>query len=144
MSFDLMVFRAEAAPKDTRKFEEWYHQQTEWSEDVDYNDHSHTSPILREWFLEMQQTFPSLNGPLAVDDDNVDYSNVTDYSIGTDVIYAAFRWSEAEEAYQKMYELAAKHGTGFYDPQGDALFFPGNNQNLEPLIADKKPWWKIW
>ena len=43
----------------------------------------------------------------------------TDYSIGHHVIYAAFSWSVADEAYEKMKELAQKHGVGFYDVSGD-------------------------
>jgi hypothetical protein len=142
MSFDLMVFRAEAAPREIKQFEKWYFMQTEWTEDVDYDDYSHASINLREWFLEMQQSFPALNGPLANDD--LDDSKVADYGIGTDSIYVGFSWEEAEAAYNKAFELAGRYGVGFYDPQSEAVFYPGNNGALERLMDDKRPWWKIW
>ena len=42
-----------------------------------------------------------------------------DYSIGCDMIYAAFSWSVAEEAYEQMRSLAQKHGVGFFDVSGE-------------------------
>lgn len=47
-------------------------------------------------------------------DENLE-SHVADYSIGRDVIYAAFSWSVVEEAYELMRSLAQKHKVGFFD-----------------------------
>lgn len=107
-----MVFRNKASPNDRKAFIEWYHLQTEWSEDHSYDDPAVTSERLRNWFMEMIETFPALNGPFA--SDLIDDPKITDYSIGMDMIYAGFAWSEAESAYSKMLELAKKHGVGFY------------------------------
>ncbi len=49
MSYDLMVFNKEAAPKTRSKFLSWYDQQTEWAEGHGYDDPAHTSPELRNW-----------------------------------------------------------------------------------------------
>lgn len=47
---------------------------------------------------------------------NEDLDNhVTDYSIGKEVIYAAFSWPAAEEACHLPRKLAKKHEVGFFD-----------------------------
>lgn len=98
------------------------------------------------WFLEMKESFPAMNGPYASDD--VDDPKVTDYSIGRDVIYAAFGWSQAEHAYPKMFELAEKHRVGFFDPSGSGeIFVPDETGTLTVLGGKNKksmPWWKFW
>lgn len=115
MSYDLMVFDAAAAPKGRPAFMAWYGQQTQWTETHGYNNPDVPTPPLRAWFREMIETFPPMNGPLAVSDDDIDNPKVTDYSVGQWVIYAAFAWSEAQAAYRLSVDLAGKHGVGFFD-----------------------------
>ena len=122
MSYDLMVFERTKAPQKRKEFLVWYDKETEWSEEHGYDDPAVTSPALRNWYEEMIKTFPNMNGPDAPDDELDDEdaeAHLTDYSIGHHVIYAAFSWSVADEAYEKMKELAHKHGVGFYDVSGD-------------------------
>jgi len=140
MSYDLMVFEVSVAPKTREEFIKWYEAQTEWSEDHSYQDHTVSSEALQNWFKEMIEYFPSMNGPLASDD--VDDPKVTDHCIGKEVIYSAFAWSEAEEAYSKMRELAIKHSVGFFDVSTDngEILFPGGS----PEEKQKKSWWKFW
>jgi hypothetical protein len=128
MSYDLMVFEASAAPKTRKEFMTWYKAQTEWSEDHGYQDHSVTSEPLQNWFKEMIDHFPPKNGPLASDD--VDDPKVTDHCIGKSVIYSAFSWSVAEEAYPKMRELAIKHSVGFFYVSTDngEILFPDDSR----------------
>lgn len=131
MSYDLMVFDPSAAPRERTAFMAWYQQQAQWSEPHDYNDPEAPSERLRAWFREMIETFPPMNGPLARNDD--DSPKVTDYSLGSSVIYAAFAWSEAEMAYHRMFVLAARHHVGFFDVSsavGD-LWFPTADGQLE-------------
>ena len=155
MSYDLMVFRKEAAPKTRAEFMKWYEDQTEWTEEHSYDDPANTSPELRNWFMEMIQIFPAMNGPFASDDD--DNPNVSDYSVGKDVIYVAFAWSLAEQAYNKMLELSEKHGVGFFDVSSDngdifipdngklkPIDHPSNNSNRSTSGLENKPWWKFW
>ena len=139
MSYDLMVFEVSAAPKTKKEFMAWYGAQTEWSEDHSYQDHSVTSEPLQNWFKEMIEYFPPMNGPLASDD--VDDPKVTDHCIGNSVIYSAFSWSVAEEAYPKMRELAIKHSVGFFDVSTDngEILFPGESHEEE----SKRPWWRF-
>jgi hypothetical protein len=165
MSYDLMVFKGEAAPKVRKDFMEWFAIQAEWSEGHSYDDPANTSPELRNWFMEMIKTFPAMNGPFANNDDDDDDYLISDYCIGRDVIYVAFAWSVAEQAYDKMVELAKKHGVGFFDvsnDDGDILFpengelkgvdeGPGKNIVIPDVIKEvwahnkkQKPWWKFW
>ena len=51
------------------------------------------TPQMMSWMMKMQK------------------AHLTDYSIGHHIIYAAFSWSvAADEAYEKMKDLAQKHG----------------------------------
>lgn len=120
MSYDLMVFEKTKAPKKRKEFLVWYEKQTEWGEDHDYQTINVSSPALQNWFLEMKETFPPMNGEDAPDFELLSKneeleSRVTDYSIGREAIYAAFSWSAAEEAYALTRKLAKKHDVGFFD-----------------------------
>jgi hypothetical protein len=64
MSYDLMVFEPEAAPKNHDGFMEWYFGLTKWN-DGPYDDPARTSARLRAWVKEMQRTFPDINSPQA-------------------------------------------------------------------------------
>ncbi len=154
MSYDLMVFKQESAPKTRTAFMKWYHDQTEWTEKHNYNDPANTSAELSNWFMEMIKTFPAMNGPFASEDD--DNPNLSDYSIGNDIIYVAFAWSVAEQAYKTMISSAAKYRVGFFNVSSDngEILFPDSGE-LRPIDSsqnnltsrqgqERKPWWKLW
>ena len=92
------------------------------------------------WFKEMIEFFPAMSGPLASDD--VDNPNITDHCIGKYVVYSAFAWPVAEEAYPKMRELAIKYDVGFFDVSADdgEILFPKQTG----AATSNKPWWKFW
>lgn len=146
-----MVFEKEKAPRKRKDFMDWYNKQTEWSENHSYDDPKVSSQKLRDWFTEMIKIFPAMNGPYA--SDNHDNDNVSDYSIGMDVIYVAFAWSVSEKAYKIMIDLAEKFEVGFFDASSDNadIYFPDNGK-LVPIDKSSnsekstriKPWWKIW
>jgi hypothetical protein len=145
MSYDLMVFCAEAAPKTRTEFMNWFDVQTNWSESS-YDDPSVTTPKLRAWLLDMTKIFPDMNGPDASEEHESAYE--TDYSIGKSIIYAAFSWSLYNEANQAVISLAKKHQVGLFDASGTSIFFPLNGE-LKPIEElqeqpqeIKKPWWK--
>ncbi len=108
-----MVFDPAIAPRSRDEFLRWYDDQTAWDEGHSYDDPQVTTPLLAAWFAEMSEAFPPMNGPHASSD--YDNPNVTDYSIGRSVIYAAFAWSVAELAFAEVDRLAVKHGVGFFD-----------------------------
>ncbi|WP_222403467.1 hypothetical protein [Rhizobium leguminosarum] len=116
MSYDLMVFEPNDAPREKDAFLDWYDEHTKWSEGQS-NDHpSKTTPNLAAWYDDIRRDFPNMNGPDAYgpaqDEDN---PRSTGYMIGKSVIYADFRWSEAEAAYATVRALAVKHSVGFFN-----------------------------
>lgn len=136
MSFDLMVFEVAKAPQTKKEFMAWYAKQVEWSEDHDYDDAELTSPALRNWYREMITTYPAMNCPAAPDDDALDADpdledRLTDYSVGYDVIYAAFAWSEAEKARELMWRLADKHGVGYFDISAEGGIWLPNGRAIK-------------
>ncbi len=127
-----MVFAPEAAPKDREAFMEWYDAQSEWEEEHSYDNPDVSAPALRAWFLEMNRTYPAMNGPFSLEDLPDDDESVTDYSIGRSVICAAFAWSKAEQAYEATISLAARHGVGFYNVSSEhgEVWLPDGNGGL--------------
>lgn len=110
-----MVFEKSNAPKTYEEFLNWAAQQAQWNADRDYSSTLGTSPKLVRWFMDMKNTFPPL-------EDVGTQNNLTDYTIGSDIIYAAFRGSVTDEVCEKAYELAKKHDVGFYDPQSGEVY----------------------
>ncbi len=148
MSYDLMVFNPRVAPQSERAFLEWYDEQITWSEPHNYVDPIVTTDQLKNWFNELIEEFPALNGPCSPQSiEELESEFTTDYAIGRDVIYAAFRWSVAEKAYSTMLELAEKHQVGFYDVSGSGdILFPNGEGSLQSILPrfERKKWWKIW
>jgi hypothetical protein len=131
MSYDLMVFDPEAAPRDRDAFFDWYHRITKWDEGHDYNDPANTSPQLARWYRAMIPQFPAMNGPDGISDDDpaLDSGFVTGYTCARNAIYLDFRWSVAAEAYNATLSLAALHKVGFFDVSADdgAVWLLGPN-----------------
>lgn len=116
MSYDLVVFEPSLAPPGRKEFLSWFENQADWHEEHNYDDPTVASGALRSWFLDIISEYPAMNGPYAADD--LDSPRVTDYSVGKSIIYAAFAWSQAEDAYRTVVELVRKHGVGFFDISG--------------------------
>lgn len=132
MSYDLMVFSLAAAPKGREDFLEWYDAQTEWEEEHSYDDPAVSTPELQAWFAEIIKRFPCMNGPYSLEEDPEDELSTTDYSVGRNVIYAAFSWSRVEQAYDAVFELAGKLNVGFFDASGatGAVWLPNGAGGL--------------
>lgn len=131
MSYDLMVFDPERAPRERAAFLEWFQQSPFENESDVFNDPSVCADSLRNWYLGMVNEFPDYNGDDFDDekDDEVG-DRATGYSIGPSAIYADFRWQVAEAAYDTVRRLAVEHQVGFYDVSGDdgdgEIYFPGD------------------
>ena len=120
MSYDLMVFEKTKAPRTKREFLRWFEEQAECGEEPSSQSLSASSPALRNWFMEMKEAFPPMNGLYAPDDEQLSAdeeleSRLTDYSISGGAIYASFAWSLAEEAYGTVRKAAQRHDVGFFD-----------------------------
>ena len=119
MSYDLLVFAPDQAPTAREEFLSWWEKQSEWSEGHSYADPSVSTPALRNWFSEMIEAWPAMNGPFAPAEWPKDLSSMVDYSLGRSVMYTCFRWEAAEKAYGAVFAAAAKHGVGFFDASSD-------------------------
>ena len=134
MSHDLMVFDPADAPHGRERFLEWYGQTIKWSEGHGYDDPAATTADLRAWYEDIRRSFRNMNGPGAPTDDDLTVPGIEDglagYTIGHHAIYADFRWTVAEEAYDEVRALAVAHKVGFYDVSGDEgdgeVYFPGD------------------
>lgn len=92
MSYDLAVFDPRADLRERGAFYEWYDATTEWEDGHDYNFPSHATEALRNWFMEMIQTFPAMNGPFAPDGtDEAVWDRAADYCIAPDITYVEKR-----------------------------------------------------
>ena len=139
MSFDLMVFDADVAPKSRQEFFNWYEEQAEWDEPHSYDDPQVAAAKLRHWFTEMYVTFFPLNGPLSSQELPEDESSLADYCIGKNVIYVAFSWSRAEEALDLAFKYAVKHGVGFFyvSSDGSEVYYPTPDGGMVLLHSDR-------
>jgi hypothetical protein len=139
MSYDLMVFEPEAAPKNHDAFMEWYFALTKWN-DGPYDDPARTSARLRAWVQEMQRTFPDMNAPEAETHLQGDDGVLSDYTIGRQFVYAGFAWSKATAAAGEAEKLAKLHAVGFFDvsSNGEEVWLPVNG-TLELAHQKKRP-----
>jgi hypothetical protein len=124
MSYDLAVFDPSNAPRDVSDFGDWFFSDENAVGDV-FNDPASTTSELRAFYLAMVQEFADYN------DDSFDPDSATDfatgYEIGPKTIVMEFRWTKAEQAYEKVRALSVRHGVGFFDQSGDgSIHFPGD------------------
>ncbi len=108
MSYDIFAFDPDTAPADANMLA-WYQKQAEWSEPHSYDDPLVTTPKLRVFYRELIKVFPPMNGPDRPDDDE---EADTDYAIGANILYVAFRWSKSRHAREVFLRLAQAHGVG--------------------------------
>jgi len=133
MSYDLMVFAPEAAPKKRPAFLDWYDEQTEWEDEHGYDDPAIATPALRAFCAELAAAFP----PLAAD--APDEAAGTDYTIGRTLVYLSFSdWERIDQAHETVFALAAKHGLGFFDVSSDLaeVWLPDNKGGLRVAHSD--------
>jgi hypothetical protein len=108
MSYDLFAFDPDAVASDDDLMA-WYQNQAKWAEPHTYLDPAVSTPTLQAFYRDLIKVFPPMNGPDApADDDGAD----TDYSIGTTILYAAFRWPMADHAREVFLRLGRTHGVG--------------------------------
>lgn len=113
MTYDILAFDPDSVTD--AEFPAWWEKQVEWSEGHSYDDASVTTPSLRAFYRELIQTFPPMNGRDCPTDEEIDADpdledRLTDYSLGTSVVYGAFAWSQDSTARSLFTSLAAKHG----------------------------------
>lgn len=133
MSYDLMVFEPDHAPRSRGAFMVWYGQQTDRTEPHGYDDPAVPTPALAAWYRDMVKIFPNMNGPGSPTQSDApevfDNPRLTDYSVGRSVIYAAFAWSQSLDAYGAVRRFAEKHGVGFFNASAEngEIWLPPNS-----------------
>ncbi|MCQ1957547.1 hypothetical protein NNX39_13680 [Arthrobacter sp. zg-Y826] len=113
MTYDILAFDPDSVTD--ADFPAWWDGQSSWSENHSYDDASVATRALRAFYNELISTFPPMNGPDSptneeIEDDPDLEDRLTDYSIGTAVVYAAFAWSQDSKARALFTSLAEKHG----------------------------------
>ncbi|NML59871.1 hypothetical protein HHL21_01990 [Massilia sp. RP-1-19] len=122
MSYDLIVFAPDAAPAKRPAFLDWYDEQTEWDDGQAYDNPGVATPALQAFFTELAAEFPPAR------EDQADAG--TDYAIGASLIYMSFLdWDKIDRAHEAVFNLAARHGLGFFDVSSDLA---------EAWLPDKK------
>jgi len=146
VSYDLLVFEPNDAPRERKTFLKWYRSQIQWYEGQFYDDPMEAAAPLFAWYSDMCRDFPDMNGPDACDLLDDDNPRATGYTIGQSVIYADFRWSESEAAYTTVRTLAARHHLGFFDvSDGDGeIWFPPEPTDEQTCPSFLRPWWQFW
>lgn len=61
MSYDVMLFDANSAPRERAVFDSWFNTLTQWEGDLDYNDYTHATPALQSFYKELIKSYPSVN-----------------------------------------------------------------------------------
>jgi len=79
-----------------------------------------TSQPLVDFFMEFVKEYPSMNGEFAPTDEEFENdpeleSKLINYTIDNDLIYMGIAYSVSDETFDKIEELAYKHGLGYYD-----------------------------
>jgi hypothetical protein len=161
MSYDLLVFDPDIAPRDREAFMIWYRDLTKWVDQRDYNSLDGTSENLCTFYNIMKTHFPPMNGREAYEfpvpppprskfwtmifgprvhkidpRQQLKEAYVTDYCIAKNAIYMAFASSIAADAYSAVVSTALKSGVGFFDvsaPSGAILHDPDELSRLEIL-----------
>jgi hypothetical protein len=125
-----MVFDPNTAPTTHAQFMLWCVAQTEWAEGHDFNDPVVTTPPLRAWFMDIIQSFPPMNGPFSKAVLSEDEARTANYSLGKSIIYCCFAWSKEDLANRTVFELAQKHGVGFFNvsSSGEEVWLPLNGK----------------
>ena len=70
MSYDILIF--EPAAVSDKDFPQWWKRVSRWEEPHDYDTTEGSTPAIRSFFRELIRTFPPINGPYALTDEEVD------------------------------------------------------------------------
>lgn len=156
MSYYLLVFDPQIAPRDRADFMTWFDNLTKWEEQRDYDSPNGMTGNLPTFFERLRQEFPAMNGPFAIDfnqtepkppsfwqklfgakqppdPESFDADMITDYCLAENAIYMAFSWYVSDQAYNCVFNTAYSTGVGFFNPSaenGVILHDPGQFEDL--------------
>lgn len=134
-----MVFAPDAAPDGARAkraaFLDWYDDQTDWRDDLDYDDPGAATPALQAFYAELAVEFP----PAPSSDAETEPDSGTEYTIAPALIYMSFYdWDKIDQAHAAVSRLAAKHALGFFDVSSDLaeVWLPDKKGGLRIAHSD--------
>jgi hypothetical protein len=143
MSYDILAF--DSAATTDAAFSEWWDGQSQWLEDHSYDTPDVTTSALQAFYADLIRDFPPMNGPGAPTDQEIERdpsleARLTDYSIGTQLVYAGFSWSQEQSARTRFQQLADAHGVAVAMVSDDGRI-------IRPTAADagskrRWPWGK--
>lgn len=98
MSYDILIFEPDATTDED--FPRWWKRISRWEEPHDYDTTERSIPEIRAFYRDLIRTFPPINGPHALAEEELDAREaegppVADYTIGTNFIYVSVSWSDA-------------------------------------------------
>lgn len=139
MSVNILVFDKSKAPTEPMEFLRWFHAKAQWNADRDYNDIQGTTQPLADYFLELVKEYPSMNGKYAPSDEDLERDpeleiKMIDFTIDDDLIYMGVSYSADGEVFDRIEELAYKHGLGFCD-----MFFIYSDKETKVRLPQISP-----
>lgn len=123
MSYEILVFEPETVTD--ADFPQWWKQVSQWEEPHDYDTTERSTRPIKSFYRALIRTFPPLNGPYALMDEELDAREaeglpVGDYVIGADFIYIGVGWSHADALVRTVGELARMHRLAIAYVSGDS------------------------
>ena len=119
MSYDLIVFEPDAAPRDRMEFLDWIKDAAREDGGARSGPPS-ASPALWAWRNDMFEAFPASDGPRAFDPYSTLATRNATYRLVRHAIIAGFHWEASGAALFQVKKLVQKHRLGFFDASGEA------------------------
>ena len=93
---------------------------------VDYNDYRHSTNELQNFFLDMKDIVPPLNGEFSPSDEELGQGEYqeADYCIARDAVYMSFAWSDGPRVHPMVKEKAREHDVAFFDITSEQVLYP--------------------
>ena len=130
MSFDFMVFDADAAPTNGQSFKAWF--ETELELEPSYNCAVPEKDAFRHWYEQMREIFTPFNGPddvpLPDQAPKARLLRTCEYSFRPHSAYLSFRHGAKDMARAVSSTLAREFALGYYHvsvAHGQAVFPDG-------------------
>ena len=129
MSYDILIFEPDSATDED--FPQWWEQVvSQWGEPYDFSTIDGSTPAIRSFYRDMIRTFPPINGPDALTEEELEEREaeglpVADYTIGADYIYVSVGWSDADTLVKIAGQMAWTQRLAVaYVSEGGSIFRP--------------------
>jgi hypothetical protein len=99
-------------------------------------------PALDAFYTDLTARYPEID---TIPEDRIDDHDYCPWSCALDrspaFIVMPCVWSQAENVYRCVHDLARKHGLAVYDPQSGRITYPDAQAGLS---ASRRAWWRLW